>query len=187
MVLLIVSCKQEEKPQYSVISGTVENNIAETVFVRGNDFEKRTPINEKGVFSDTFHIKNDGFYEMYVGRERTGIYLEKGKNLSVALNNNEFDETLKYTGDLGNINNFLAAKYLWNEQNLDFKETFSMDEDNFLKQLDSNQKSFDSLYVANKISNEKFQKKLAEEDKYARAIMLENYRDTHSDYTGIED
>lgn len=85
-VLFIVSCKQEEKPNYSVISGTVENNAAETALVRGNDFEARIPIGENGTFSDTLQLKTDGFYELYVGRERTGIYLEKGKNLSVNLN-----------------------------------------------------------------------------------------------------
>ncbi|CAM3407863.1 TlpA family protein disulfide reductase [Aequorivita lipolytica] len=187
LVLIIVSCKQEEKPQYSVITGTVENNNSETVFVRGNDFEYRTPINGDGTFSDTLLIKTDGFYEMYVGRERTGIYLEKGKNLSVTLNANEFDESLKYAGDLGNINNFLAAKYLWNEQNSDFKKVFSMDEENFLKKLENNQKSFDSLYAANKISNDNFKKKLAEEDSYSRAIMLENYKEAHIYYSGKED
>jgi thiol-disulfide isomerase/thioredoxin len=187
LVLLVIACEQEEKPQYSILSGTVENNTAETVFVRGNDFEQRTEIGENGSFLDTLHIKTDGFYEMYVGRERTGIYLEKGKTLSVTLNANEFDETLKYTGDLGNINNFLAAKYLWNEQNLDYKEIFSMDEADFFKQLDKNQKIFDSLYTANSITNENFKEKLSVEDKYARAIMLENYQEAHRYYNGNTD
>lgn len=187
LVLFAIACKQEEKPQYSVISGTVENNTAETVLVRGNNFENRIQIGENGTFADTLRIANDGFYELYVGRERTGIYLEKGKNLSVTLNADEFDETLKYSGDLANVNNFLAAKYLWNEKNLDFKEVFSMDEERFIKQLETNQKSIDSLYAANQISDENFKNKLTEEDKYSRAIMLENYKDAHRYYTGVED
>tara|TARA_R110002020_G_scaffold9874_10_gene38409 strand:+ start:5046 stop:6413 length:1368 start_codon:yes stop_codon:yes gene_type:complete len=187
LVLVVIACKQEEKPQYSILSGTVENNTAETVFVRGNDFEKRTQIDENGSFLDTLHIKTDGFYEMYVGRERTGIYLEKGKTLSVTLDANEFDETLKYTGDLGNINNFLAAKYLWNEQNLDYKEIFSKNEADFVEQLDKNQKSYDSLYTANAINNEDFKEKLSVEDKYARAIMLENYQEAYRYYNDSTD
>ncbi len=187
LVLFAIACKKEEKPQYSVISGTVENNTAETVLVRGNNFENRIQIGENGAFADTLRITEDGFYELYVGRERTGIYLEKGKNLSVTLNAVEFDETLKYSGDLANVNNFLAAKYLWNEKNLDFKEVFSMDVERFLKQLETNQKSIDSLYAANQISDENFKNKLAEEDKYSRAIMLENYKDAHLYYTEVKD
>lgn len=187
LALLAMACKQEEKPQYSVLNGTVGNNTAQTVFVRGNDFEKRTQIDEKGTFSDTLDIENDGFYEMYVGRERTGIYLEKGKNLSVTLDANAFDETLAYTGDLGNINNFLAQKYLWNEQHLDYKELFSKDETGFVAQLNANQKHIDSLYLANNISNDKFKEMLAVEDKYARAIMFENYADAHRYFSGNTD
>src|SRR5690606_109531 len=168
-------------------NGTVENNTAETVLVRGNNFETKIPIAENGTFADTLRIADDGFYDLYVGRERTGIYLEKGKNLSVNLNADEFDETLKYSGDLANVNNFLAAKYLWNEKNLDFKEVFSMDEEGFIKQLESNQKSVDSLYAANKITDDNFKSKLAEEDKYSRAIMLENYKDAHRYYSGEQD
>lgn len=184
IALFIVSCNIEEKPTYTVINGSVTNNTGETAFVRGNGFESRVPISETGSFVDTLNIKKDGFYELYVGRERTEIYLEKGKNLSVTLNAEEFDESLKYTGDLADINNFLAAKYLWNEQNVDLKELFSKDENAFLKQIDENQKSLDSLFKESKIANDNFKKSLAEEDKYARAIMIENYKSGHRHFSG---
>jgi len=108
-VLAIISCKQEEKPGYSIINGSVENNTANTALIRGNNFETKISIDGSGSFSDTLYIKSDGFYEMYIGRERTGIYLEKGKNLSVSLNADGFDETIKYSGDLAATNNFLAS------------------------------------------------------------------------------
>lgn len=186
LVLLAISCKQEVKPDYSVINGTVGNNTAETALVRGNEFEAQIPINENGVFTDTLHLKRDGFYELYVGRERTEIYLEKGKSLSVNLNADEFDESLKYSGDLANVNNFLAAKYLWNEQKLDFKEVFSLDEEDFLKKIETNQKSIDSLYAANKIDNENFKAQLGKEEKYSRAILIENFKDAHRYFSGDE-
>lgn len=187
LVVLAISCKQKEKPNYFVFNGTVENNTAETAFISGNDFEAHIPINEKGEFSDTLHIKNDGFYDLYIGREHTGIYLEKGKNLSVGLNADEFDETIKYTGDLANVNNFLAAKYLYSEQKMDNKEVYSLDENKFKERLNLYQKSMDSLYAENKIEDKKFKEKLAEEEKYARAIMIENYKDAHRYYSGVED
>lgn len=181
--LFIISCNPEEKPTYSVINGTVTNNVGEMAFIRGNSFELRMPIIENGTFTDTLDIKSDGFYELYVGRERTEIYLEQGKNVSVNVDAGEFDESLKYTGDLANENNFLAAKYMWNEQNVNFEELFSMDESNFLQQLEKNQKSIENLYNENKISNENFKKKVAEEDKYSRALLIESYINGHSYYT----
>lgn len=183
-ILFFISCKQEEKPTYTILSGTVENNTGETAFVRGNGFESRSPIAQNGTFLDTLQLKTDGFYELYIGRERTGIYLEKGKNLTVTLNADQFDETLEYTGDLANSNNFLAEKYLWNEQNADFKTLFSLDEKNFLNALDQNQKSIDSLYASKQIVNENFKKMLTKEDAYSRATMLENYKEAHQYYSG---
>lgn len=186
LVLFVISCKQEEKPDYSVINGTVENNTAETALVRGNDFEASIPISENGAFSDTLHLKKDGFYQLFVGRESTEVYLEKGKSLSVNLNSDEFDESLKYTGDLANVNNFLASKYLWGEQKMDSKEVFSLDENKFKQRLAQNQKSIDSLYAANKIDNENFKQKFDEQEKYGNALMIENYKDAHRYYTGDE-
>ena len=186
-VLVIISCKQEEKLSYSIINGTVENNTAENVLIRGNNFEIKIPIDGTGTFSDTLHIKNDGFYEMFIGRERTGIYLEKGKNLSVTLNADGFDETIKYTGDLANTNNLLASKFLWEEENTDYKELYSLDEKDFLEAVDKNQKSLQSLYATNNISNENFNKILEDEDIYSKAILIENYKDAHGYYMGKED
>lgn len=187
LVLLMFSCKKEEKPTYAVISGTVENNTGETAFVRGNDFELRMPITENGTFSDTLHIKKDGFYDLYVGRERTGIYLEKGDNLSIKLDANQFDETIAYSGKGAAENNFLAAKYLWNESNLNFEELYTVDEKAFIDKLNEGDKKLDSLYKASNISNENFTKALAEEDKYTRAALIENYQDAYRYYSGEED
>jgi thiol-disulfide isomerase/thioredoxin len=186
LVLFVISCKQEEKPDYSLINGTVENNTAETAVIRGKNFEATLAIDEKGQFTDTLYIKTDGFYDLYVGRESTGIYLERGKNLSVNLNADEFDESIKYSGDLANTNNFLAAKFLWNEQKVNYKDLFSLEEEPFLKKIEANQKSLDSLYASSNISDENFKKSLDEEDLYSRAILIENYKDAHRYYSGNE-
>ncbi len=187
LALFLFSCTQKEEPSYSVINGTIENNSAENVVIRGNDMEVKTPISPEGKFSDTLHLKNDGFYQLYVGRERTEIYLEKGKNLTVDIDAREFDESLKFSGDLANVNNYLAQKYLWNEKHLDFKDLYSSDEDTFMKKLDANQKSLDSLYATNNISNPNFEKISKKEDLYSKATQIETYLDAHRYLTGIED
>jgi|26BtaG_2_1085354.scaffolds.fasta_scaffold00002_141 thiol-disulfide isomerase/thioredoxin len=186
--LSIFSCQQkEEKPDYSIIKGKVENNTAETALIQGHDFEARIPISEDGTFTDTLRLKKDGLYQIFIGRERTGVYLEKGQNLELSLNADEFDETLKYSGDLGSSNNFLAEKYLWEETNTDYKKLYSLSEEDFFKQLDSDQKRMDSLYATHQIKNEMFDKMLKEDNIYSRAALIENYQDAHRYYSGVED
>lgn len=187
LVLLVISCKQEDKPTYSIIEGTVTNSDANTAGIVGNDVEARIPIKPNGSFKDTIFLKENGFYDLYVGRERTGVYLEKGKNLNVNIDASQFDESLQYSGDLGSINNFLAARFLWEEQHVNNRELFSANEADFLRQLDSNKTTVDSLYASYQISDSDFKKRLSQEDAYTRALMIENYRDAHRYYTGDED
>ena len=187
LALSLFSCKQDEKTTYSIINGTIENNSAENVVIRGTDFEVKTPISPEGTFSDTLHLKKDGFYQLYVGRERTEVYLEKGKDLTINLNTTEFDESLKFSGDLGNINNYLVEKFLWNEKHVDYKGLFLLSEDEFMNKLNADQKTLDSLYNTHNITSENFKKMLAEEDTYSKAALIENYQDTHRYFSGVED
>lgn len=188
IAILLFSCKQEEgKIEYSVINGNVTNNAAETAIIQGNDFEARIPIVENGSFSDTLHLKNNGFYQLFIGPERTSIYLEKGHNLEVNLDAEEFDETLKYSGSLASINNFLAAKYLWNEKNLSYKDLFSLDEEEFIKKIEANKNTMDSLYASFQVKNENFDKINNDENKYAKAFLIESYQGAHVYYTKNED
>lgn len=186
-ILFVFSCKKEEKPQYAIFSGTIENNTAESAIVRGYGFEATLPIQVDGTFSDTLDIGKDGFYDLVIGRERTGIYLEKGSNLSVSINIVEFDESLLYTGSIASENNFIAEKYLWNERNLDFEALYLKNENEFLQALNENQKTLDSLFTSKNIENEKFIDLIAEEDVYANALKIEDYQEAHRYYSGNSD
>lgn len=187
LALFLIACEQEKKPTYSVINGSIENNFTDNILIKSTDFERKIPVSPEGLFSDTLNLKQDGFYQLYLGREQTGVYLEKGKNLTIHLNANQFDESIKFTGDLASANNYLAEKYLWNETNLNFKELFSLPEEDFKQKLDANQKTLDTLYKAHKIDNENFRKLLKEEDTYAKAALVESYLEAHRYFTGVED
>lgn len=187
LAVFLMACEQEKKPTYSVINGTIENNFAENILLKGTGYEAKIKVSPEGVFSDTLNLKQDGFYQLFLGREQTEVYLERGKNLTINLDANQFDESIKFSGDLASANNYLAEKYLWNESNLNFKELFSLPEDDFKKKLETNQKTVDSLYETHNIENEKFKKLLKDEDTYAKAALVESYLEAHRYFTGAED
>lgn len=178
-VLVLISCDKENEKEYSLVSGDINNNVAEFVMIMSNDFEQRMEIDENNSFSDTLYLKSDGFYDLYVGRERTGIYLERGKSLNITVDADNFDKTVTYAGDLGNINNFIAEKYLHNMESLNFKEIFALDETSFFNKLDENQRELDAIMAKHEIKNSSFLDRLKDEDKYARATMIENYESAH--------
>ncbi|QAA81509.1 TlpA family protein disulfide reductase [Aequorivita sp. H23M31] len=186
LALVLLSCDKNE-PSYSIIHGTLENSPADFIVVTGNKLETKIPVSADRTFSDTLHLHSDGFYQLYAGREQTEIYLEKGKNLTINMDGDNFDESLKFSGDLATENNYLNQRYLWNETHIDYKDLYSSDEDTFIKKLDANQKAMDSLYKVHKIKNPNFEKISQKENEYLKATHIENYVDAHRYLTGIED
>lgn len=187
VLVIFYSCDQsEEKDSLTIISGSVQNNDSEKAKVRGFDLDIEIPITETGYFSDTLDIDMDGYYDLYVGRERTGIYLEKGKTLSVVLDFNEFDETLVYTGDLAPENNYLAAKYLMSEKERPFKDVYSLDESEFIEEVRSIHLSYIDLLNTTKDLSKVFLTQEAHELTYEYIKNLENYPVYHKYFTGKE-
>ncbi|MFT4697590.1 MAG: thiol-disulfide isomerase/thioredoxin [Flavobacteriaceae bacterium] len=187
IILAFIACNEEEKITYVILNGSIENNEAENAMIRGNGFEKKIPISETGTFSDTLSISKDGYYQFFVGRERTGIYLEQGTTLSAFVNAKEFDETIKYEGELASENNYLAAKYLNNETSIDYPELFANDESTFVSELKNYNSQLEGLLAENKIVNETFNSLEKQELKYELASLLENFQEYHQYFTKTPD
>ena len=184
VLLLLFSCKEEAETSYVVFDGTIKNSIAEEAIISGKDFEVKLLISEEGKFSDTLDIKENGYYELYINRERTAIYLEKGKTLIVNLDAMRFDETLAYGGELAEENNYLATKFLMDQNNKDFEKMYRLQADEFSRELSKQNAKYDSLLEVSEISNEGFKSLESRENKYGYATNLEVYEEYHRYLTG---
>jgi len=183
-LLFIISCaNQPEAATNSVINLAVTNSNAPNAMVRNSDgFSKEMSFSENGTLTDTLTLAKNGYYQLIVGRESTSIYLEKGKNISVSLDGQMFDESLTYTGDLAAENNYIAAKYLFDEK-FDFKEVYSKEEAQFLETIQKlHQGKLDLLTNAG-ITNTDFVTKETNELTYDNASNLESYVDYHMYFT----
>jgi thiol-disulfide isomerase/thioredoxin len=109
-LMLFLSCSTEPPIDYAIFSGKIENQEGNVIKVQGNDFEKEIAVAEDGTFSDTLRIET-GYYS-FSHAEYSSIYLSPGHNLNLTLNAVEFDETVKYTGQGSEINNYMASKTL---------------------------------------------------------------------------
>lgn len=113
LALIVVSCKKEEPKDYATLSGTIKN-IGEdktlTVLNRSG-FKRDITINNDGTFSDTLKIE-EGRYNFKIGDEYGSIFLKNDNTSSFTLDNNDFDNTLKFTGDAADKNNFMISNVL---------------------------------------------------------------------------
>ncbi|MCP4459861.1 MAG: TlpA family protein disulfide reductase [Cytophagales bacterium] len=113
-LLLFLSCSTEPSIDYALFSGTIENPAGNKLTVLGSDFEQEIAVADDGTFSDTLRLEA-GYYT-FSHAERSSLYLAPGHNISMAINTEEFDETIKYTGLGSEINNYMAGKVLKQEE-----------------------------------------------------------------------
>ena len=133
---LLVSCNNEPEIDYTLFSGTIENPKGDVVTIyQGREKVKEFKLSPEGTFSDTLRIEN-GYYSVGHGRERSTIYLQKGDDINMTLNPNEFDETISYTGVGSENNNYLAAKYLADEKaSGEISAIYSLEEKEFVLKM----------------------------------------------------
>ncbi len=138
LISFIFSCKETPPKDYVTFSGKITNHLGKDgeIFSRNGDYSKVLKINADGSFSDTLHIPEDGVKLMFSdGNEMTELFLKKGDDISLTLNTDEFDETIKYEGKGASNNNYLAAKMLLSES-LMSEDLFNLDEAEFKTSLE---------------------------------------------------
>ncbi len=145
LVIALFSCKKETTKSFATFSGKITNHLGKDGVIRARDFKKEIKISADGTFSDTLHIGNEGaMYSFSDGNEFTTIYLKNGDNVHLTLDTKMFDETIKYTGDGAENNNFFAQKSLLSEKLLN-ESLFTLEEAAFKTKITSVMGEFNSF------------------------------------------
>ena len=142
-LLTVVACQQEQK-DYVVFSGKITNPNSDSLIVYSRAdraFKKRIAVAEDGTFSDTLKVTN-GSHSIFDGKEGTALYLKNGFELKLTLNTEQFDETIVYTGNGAEANNYLAKKALDQEAVFGDESMFSLSKEDFAKKLEGIESDF---------------------------------------------
>lgn len=108
--LAVLSCSEEPK-DYVVLSGKITNKTSKEFSINNQDrsFKKVIVLMEDGSFRDT--IKTDpNKYILYDGKNRTYLYLENGKDISINYDTNDHKNTLNFSGTGSAINKYIVQK-----------------------------------------------------------------------------
>ncbi|MFI1773700.1 redoxin family protein [Thalassobellus citreus] len=160
VAIAMIACKTEPK-DYVTLSGKITDKNSDSIVIRTRTFSKTIKVNEDGTFSDTLKVEA-GFYNFFDGNESTNLFLKNGYDLNINLDTKEFDESLAYSGNGAETNNYLAKKALLQES-LFSAALFDLEEDAFTKKtteikdeflnLLESSKGLDSLVVAQDKAN----------------------------------
>ena len=143
-VLLMISCKPEAPKDYVTLSGTITNPNSDSLIVAQRQIIKTIKVNEDGRFSDTLKVVT-GMYNFFDGAESTSIYLKNGFDLVISLDTKQFDESISFTGEGAEVNNYLAARALMQEDVFENDSLFELEKPVFDEKIREIKESFNSL------------------------------------------
>ena len=133
-ITTLVSCTQEKKVDYAILSGQIENadNKKITIYSQYNFSDKKEfTLNEDGSFLDTLRMNSD-FFTFRLDNSMTEFYAPKGSNLSIKFNAKSKDATLQFTGNEIAINNYIKEKgKIYNSVTKDIEQPFLKNETEF--------------------------------------------------------
>jgi thiol-disulfide isomerase/thioredoxin len=152
---LVFACNMAPKVDYILFSGKIENPNGKNVTISRAGFEQNIPLDDQGAWSDTLRLEA-GYYRFDDENESSEIYLAPGYDLSLTLNTEEFDESIKYEGAGAEINNYLASKYMLMEQNQNLEEFAKLDETGAQAHLDGLQNQLTDNLKSQKDFSEEF-------------------------------
>ena len=129
----LFSC-QEPVNNTVIISGTITDPLSETASIISEDRSNTytDSLDNEAAFEIVFEMDSPAYMSFKHGQETTAMYVKPGDKINLSINPTEFDETISYDGS--KASNFLAKKYLVEEE-LDFRELYSLEETNFLAQV----------------------------------------------------
>ena len=158
-ILAIVACKKEAPKDYVTLTGKITNQISDSLFIyQGRTFSKTIKVNEDGTFSDTLKVIK-GMYGIYDGKKAAGLFLKNGYDLNFTADAKEFVESIKFSGNGSESNNYLIQKTLMQKE-LIKPSILDLEEELFNKKiveieaemtglLEKNSKELDSMIISN--------------------------------------
>ncbi len=187
VLIFAFACGSEKTEQaVTTISGKIINPKGETIRFGYNDESTEATLDSTGTFTATIDIEKAADIRFSHGGEYGALYLRPGDNISMSLNTEEFDETLKFEGGAAAINNYKAALVLLDDSLMSFKDLMMLEEAAFLKAADSLEDMKIAIMANFDISDEEFIKFFKDGLKFSTARNKLRYPDYHPHYTGLD-
>lgn len=187
LFFLLMSCTEDEEiinlEDKVVLTGIIKNSSKDSLSLFFNKEKVLSiAIDSKGKFKDTFNLKK-GYYDLKIGSEFTTVYLNKGYELFIRLNEVFLKKTIQYRGIGEAENNYLAKKALLDNKlgvihrN---KKIMQLDEEQFLCKIDSIKNIKLTLLNHQELLNEAFkikEQKLIKYEMYNYILLYPFYAD----------
>ncbi|MEP5913204.1 MAG: transaldolase, partial [Flavobacteriaceae bacterium] len=116
--LAILGCSEKSRDCPSVFfGGEIVNPTSDYVVLYRNDsYIDSVKLDDGNRFAFNLQAIEEGLYHFDHSPELQYLYLQEGDSILIRLNTVEFDESLVFSGQGSEINNFLVEMYLAHEK-----------------------------------------------------------------------
>ena len=120
-LFVISSCATSERQANTVhFAGEIVNPTSNyVVLYKGDSALDSVSLDENNRFVMELDSVDEGLYNFYHYPEYQYVFLENGDSLQVRLNTHYFDESLVFSGEGEEVNNFLIEMFLAHEKEED--------------------------------------------------------------------
>ena len=189
-LLVLTSCGvEDQKKAKTFFGGEIVNPTSRTVVLsKGDEVVDSTSLDGNNRFAFSLDSLQDGLYHFNHDPELQYVYLEKGDSLMIRLNTLYFDESLVFSGEGEDINNFLLDVFLVNEkEERHVRKLYLLGPEAFQDKIDSLKAlrlaMFEELVKDAKLSERGY--KIAKASAvYGYRTYMEEYPFKHKKYTG---
>ncbi len=139
-LLTLFSCNQlVEKTSMVYFAGEIVNPTSSHVVLYKNDVVvDSAKLDDKNRFSFNLNGIDEGLYHFDHSPELQYVYFEEGDSVLIRLNTVEFDESLVFSGNGGDVNNFLIEMFLaFEDEETLMYSYYKLDADEFSGKIDS--------------------------------------------------
>ena len=139
-VILICSCATQEKDHSKVLfAGEIVNPTSDYVILyKGDNALDSVALDDNNRFAIELDSVEEGLHHFYHYPELQYVYLENGDSLQIRLNTIYFDESLVFSGDGEEVNNFLIEMFLTHEKEEEMVyDYYKLEPEDFCKKIDS--------------------------------------------------
>tara|TARA_R110001583_G_scaffold191112_1_gene355965 strand:+ start:1908 stop:3281 length:1374 start_codon:yes stop_codon:yes gene_type:complete len=188
-ILAIISCKEETKIDYAIVSGKIANKIIDGVNFTSSDNNliKTIMLSEDGSFIDTLKVI-EGSFILTDGTHKANLYLKSGDNVVINYDANDFENTLSFSGTGSEASNYWLSK-IKNVKDLmgEGTQVYLLDEIPYKSKMAEIKTVSDKLLDEVKGVSEEFLVKEKKYNNYAYLANIEKYQLYHSHYAKLED
>jgi thiol-disulfide isomerase/thioredoxin len=168
------------------LSGRITNMAGQKLKLNGQFFSKEIELKPDGTFSESFDIEYPGSYTLATLNNKMQIYLVSDAKTTISADDNDFYNTVTFSGSNSHENQYLASKSS-RETTLTYKELHLLDEQAFVKKLNEWNAASLAALNSNKNISENFKMLEHRNLKFSRVSYLNNYQEAHAYLSGQKD